>query len=181
MTNHTLSITLYHQSEETRHETREACVLIGTLSKGGRGVSLISLTYGGPRPTPPPPMPAAPYLPPPKDALKAEKGPAPKDPGARGLPPLQQYPPDEPTAAAGSAPSATAGDSAADSAADSAGRRLQPSASLGSASTSARASTSAWVGAWRQSLGCWWGSLPMPTQQQLGGCLGALSLHLGSR
>ena len=55
MTNHTLSITLYHQSEETRHETREACVLIGTLSKGGRGVSLISLTYGGPRPTPPHP------------------------------------------------------------------------------------------------------------------------------
>ena len=59
MTNHTLSITLYHQSEETRHETREACVLIGTLSKGGRGVSLISLTYGGPRPTPPPPTPIA--------------------------------------------------------------------------------------------------------------------------
>ena len=39
----------------------------------------------------------------------------------------------------------------------------------------------AWHEEWRQRLGCWWMGLPLPTQSQLGGCLGAISLHLASR
>lgn len=38
-----------------------------------------------------------------------------------------------------------------------------------------------WHAEWRRSLKCWWIGLPMPTQAELGGCLGALGLHLGSR
>lgn len=34
---------------------------------------------------------------------------------------------------------------------------------------------------WRERFDCWWLALPKPTQAQLGGCLGAVSLHLGSR
>ena len=39
----------------------------------------------------------------------------------------------------------------------------------------------AWHEEWRERLGCWWLALPRPTQTSLGQCLGALSLHLGSR
>ena len=39
----------------------------------------------------------------------------------------------------------------------------------------------AWLEEWRRRFGCWWIGLPGPTQAQLGSCLGALSLHLGSR
>ena len=38
-----------------------------------------------------------------------------------------------------------------------------------------------WFGAWRTSLECWWVTLPIPTQTQLGGCVGAVGLHLSSR
>ncbi len=34
---------------------------------------------------------------------------------------------------------------------------------------------------WRSRLECWFGALPIPTQAQLGGCLGAFGLHIGSR
>ena len=36
-----------------------------------------------------------------------------------------------------------------------------------------------WYEEWQQRFGCWWVALPAPTQAQLGGCLGALGLHLG--
>ena len=39
----------------------------------------------------------------------------------------------------------------------------------------------AWFDEWGERLGCWWLSLPVPTQGELSGCLGALGLHLGSR
>ena len=39
----------------------------------------------------------------------------------------------------------------------------------------------AWIDAWTESLECWWLGLPTPTQSQLGACMGALSLHIGSR
>ena len=39
----------------------------------------------------------------------------------------------------------------------------------------------AWHEVWRQRLGCWWLALPGPTRAELSNCLGALSLHLGSR
>ena len=39
----------------------------------------------------------------------------------------------------------------------------------------------AWHAEWRRRLGCWWLTLPGPLQMDLGGCLGALSLHLGGR
>lgn len=39
----------------------------------------------------------------------------------------------------------------------------------------------AWQDEWRARLECWWLGLPLPTQTQLRGCMGALSLHLGSR
>tara|TARA_B100000513_G_C11897432_1_gene184386 strand:- start:20 stop:1894 length:1875 start_codon:yes stop_codon:yes gene_type:complete len=38
-----------------------------------------------------------------------------------------------------------------------------------------------WHEEWSTRFECWWGGLPFPTQNQLGSCLGALSLHLGSR
>lgn len=38
-----------------------------------------------------------------------------------------------------------------------------------------------WVAAWRERFECWYLGLPLPTQQQLGGCMGALAIHLGSR
>lgn len=39
----------------------------------------------------------------------------------------------------------------------------------------------AWQAAWRRRVACWWLALPLPTQQQVGACMGAFSLHLGSR
>ena len=39
----------------------------------------------------------------------------------------------------------------------------------------------AWHEVWQQRFGCWWIALPVPTQSQLGNCLGAFSLHLGAR
>ena len=38
-----------------------------------------------------------------------------------------------------------------------------------------------WSEEWTRRISCWWMSLPGPTQGQLGGCLGALSLHISSR
>ena len=38
-----------------------------------------------------------------------------------------------------------------------------------------------WTAVWRSRLECWFGALPIPTQAQLGGCLGAFGLHIGSR
>ena len=45
----------------------------------------------------------------------------------------------------------------------------------------AEAEEDAWHEAWSNRVECWWLSLPMPTQQQLGQCMGAFSLSLGSR
>jgi hypothetical protein len=39
----------------------------------------------------------------------------------------------------------------------------------------------AWLERWRARFECWWIALPPASQTQLGQCLGALSLHLGSR
>ena len=39
----------------------------------------------------------------------------------------------------------------------------------------------AWFLAWRKRFDCWYLNLPVPTQTQLSGCMGALALHLGSR
>lgn len=38
-----------------------------------------------------------------------------------------------------------------------------------------------WQAAWRTRLECWFLGLPLPTQTQLGSCMGALALHLGSK
>ena len=50
----------------------------------------------------------------------------------------------------------------------------------GSAATQPAGET-AWHEEWWQRLGCWFLALPRTTQGRLGPCLGALSLHLGSR
>ena len=42
-------------------------------------------------------------------------------------------------------------------------------------------SEEAWFAEWRRQLSCWMLSLPSPSQEQLGSCIGALSLHLGGR
>lgn len=42
-------------------------------------------------------------------------------------------------------------------------------------------SEEAWFSAWQRDFGCWWGALPRTTQGNLANCLGALSIHLGSR
>lgn len=47
--------------------------------------------------------------------------------------------------------------------------------------TMAITSEESWFEAWQDSIGCWWMGLPMPTQTQLGACVGAFGLHLGSR
>ena len=39
----------------------------------------------------------------------------------------------------------------------------------------------AWHAQWRERIECWFLGLPMPTRTQLAHCMGALSLHLGSR
>ena len=39
----------------------------------------------------------------------------------------------------------------------------------------------AWLEEWHARVSCWWMALPMPTQAQLGECMGALALALGSR
>ena len=56
-------------------------------------------------------------------------------------------------------------------------RRLQ----LESRPAGKRGGETAWDAEWRTRIECWWMGLPMPTQARLGGCLGALALHLGSR
>ena len=38
-----------------------------------------------------------------------------------------------------------------------------------------------WLHSGHRRIRCWWVALPMPTQQQLGGCFGALGLHVASR
>lgn len=59
-------------------------------------------------------------------------------------------------------------------------RRLSQQFSPELAPTAAEASQ-AWLSAWRRRLECWWILLPSPTQTQLGACVGALGIHLGSR
>ena len=39
----------------------------------------------------------------------------------------------------------------------------------------------AWLALWRQRFACWWLALPGRHQAELGGCAGALMLHVGSR
>lgn len=39
----------------------------------------------------------------------------------------------------------------------------------------------AWLREWRERFSCWWLGLSLPTQSQLGRCMGAIGLHLGSR
>ena len=38
-----------------------------------------------------------------------------------------------------------------------------------------------WFARWQRTVGCWFVALPMPTQTQLGSCVGALGLHLAQR
>ena len=38
-----------------------------------------------------------------------------------------------------------------------------------------------WHQEWTRRIECWWIGLPVPTQGQLGACMGALGLHLGSK
>lgn len=38
-----------------------------------------------------------------------------------------------------------------------------------------------WSKSWRERFDCWWLALPGPMQAKLGGCLGGVALHLGSR
>ena len=54
-------------------------------------------------------------------------------------------------------------------------RRLESAVSL------AGKAEAAWHAAWRARIECWWIGLPMLKRSQLGGCLVALTLHLGSR
>merc|ERR1712070_1279936 len=59
-----------------------------------------------------------------------------------------------------------------------ASRRLNASRRLGAISSPR---TDPWVEEWYEEFACWFVSLPLPTQGQLGSCFGALSIHLGSR
>lgn len=47
--------------------------------------------------------------------------------------------------------------------------------------TAAAEAEEAWYSAWQARFECWWLRLPVPTQAQLGNCLGAMGLHLGNR
>ena len=38
-----------------------------------------------------------------------------------------------------------------------------------------------WYAEWQERIGCWFSTLPLPTQGQLGACAGALALSIGSR
>lgn len=49
------------------------------------------------------------------------------------------------------------------------------------AAAAALATEAAWYAEWRRRLSCWILALPRSPQEQLGNCIGALSLHLGSR
>ena len=61
-------------------------------------------------------------------------------------------------------------------------RRLQASAEGCWGGGASPCSTEAqWREEWQLRLHCWWIGLPMPTQTQLGSCIGALGLHLSSR
>ena len=58
------------------------------------------------------------------------------------------------------------------------------SASFDSASVDSikeRMSEEAWLSAWTDRFECWFVGLPLPTQAQMGTCLGAMGMHLGSR
>lgn len=57
--------------------------------------------------------------------------------------------------------------------ADTDGRRLQVAAPV--------ATEEGWFKSWQGVIECWWVALPMPTQTQLSGCIGAMGLHLASR
>ena len=62
-------------------------------------------------------------------------------------------------------------------------RRLSGARELASMSGETRVGAwrGAWQAEWEDTFECWYLALPLPAQQQLGQCLGALSLHLGSR
>lgn len=47
--------------------------------------------------------------------------------------------------------------------------------------SSSFSSETSWHVEWQRRFACWWLALPAPTQTQISSCLGALSLHLGSR
>ena len=48
-------------------------------------------------------------------------------------------------------------------------------------STSSVSTEREWTALWRERFVCWYVGLALPTQRALGSCVGALSLHLGSR
>ena len=50
-----------------------------------------------------------------------------------------------------------------------------------SSETAETAGEDAWEAEWRRRVACWWIGLPLPSQQQMGACIGALSLSLGSK
>lgn len=60
------------------------------------------------------------------------------------------------------------------------GRRRQLQWS-GLSETTPEASETAWLDTWAHRFSCWWLAVPPLTQERLGGCLGALGVHLASR
>lgn len=64
-------------------------------------------------------------------------------------------------------------------------RALQPSSQAlvapSAPKQSAEPAADAWLASWRERLACWFVALPGPTRLQLGNCMGALGLHVGSR
>jgi|TARA_B100000524_G_scaffold340246_1_gene233201 hypothetical protein len=53
--------------------------------------------------------------------------------------------------------------------------------SEGHPQTKTAQSSQTWLHTWHETLECWLVALPVPMQGQLGNCLGAFALHLGSR
>lgn len=69
---------------------------------------------------------------------------------------------------------------------ESAERRLENAASIGThpmigCAPPPERQWEHWAALWQDRLDDWWGGLPMIDQEALGGCVGALGLHLGSR
>lgn len=61
------------------------------------------------------------------------------------------------------------------------GRSLAEGESETSGAEGVSETSEAWHAEWRHRFECWFLGLPLPTQAQLGDCLGALALHLGGR
>lgn len=49
------------------------------------------------------------------------------------------------------------------------------------ATASSETAADSWLEEWSKRFNCWYLGLPIPTQTQLGSCMGALGLHLGSK